>query len=181
MTGTPRGFSLSAMQGGPGQPPPGMPAFPGMNPMQAGGMAFPQAFPSFGGHAVQMPAGWGMPGQPGMMTTGMPGTDDGSGGHGVGPMRRGRGGFPQRMPGPYDRQRPRFGSQSGRLSPPRGMGGMMGMQAGMMPVGRGAMKFADAPGMQGAIGPQEAVQGRSVKSYQDLDAVAGGGGGELNY
>lgn len=32
-----------------------------------------------------------------------------------------------------------------------------------------------------AIGPSEAVQGRSLKSYEDLDAVAGSGGGELNY
>jgi hypothetical protein len=25
------------------------------------------------------------------------------------------------------------------------------------------------------------VQGRSIKSYEDLDAVGGGGSGELNY
>jgi hypothetical protein len=31
------------------------------------------------------------------------------------------------------------------------------------------------------VGPREAVQGRSLKSYEDLDAVAGGGSGELNY
>lgn len=31
------------------------------------------------------------------------------------------------------------------------------------------------------MGPREAVQGRSLKSYEDLDHVAGGGGGELNY
>jgi hypothetical protein len=31
------------------------------------------------------------------------------------------------------------------------------------------------------VGPREAVQGRSLKSYEDLDAVAGGGNGELNY
>lgn len=29
--------------------------------------------------------------------------------------------------------------------------------------------------------PREAVQGRSLKSYEDLDAVGGAGGGELNY
>lgn len=33
----------------------------------------------------------------------------------------------------------------------------------------------------GAPGPREAVAGRSLKSYEDLDAVGGGGGGELNY
>ena len=66
-----------------------------------------------------------------------------------------------------------------------GMPGMMPGMPGMMPMGRpGGMKWADGAGAQG-IGPQEAVQGRQVKSYQDLDAVgggaAGGGGGELNY
>lgn len=35
-------------------------------------------------------------------------------------------------------------------------------------------------GQQG-VGPREAVQGRSIKSYEDLDAVGGPGGGELNY
>ncbi|KAG7292976.1 hypothetical protein NEMBOFW57_003021 [Staphylotrichum longicolle] len=32
-----------------------------------------------------------------------------------------------------------------------------------------------------AVGPREAVQGRTLKSYEDLDQVSGGGGGELNY
>jgi hypothetical protein len=47
--------------------------------------------------------------------------------------------------------------------------------------------FADAMGdgggghQQAAMGPREAVQGRSLKSYEDLDAVGGSGGGELNY
>ena len=51
-----------------------------------------------------------------------------------------------------------------------------------MPMtGRGANpKWGDGAGAQG-IGPQEATQGRSVKSYQDLDAVGGAGSGELNY
>ena len=31
------------------------------------------------------------------------------------------------------------------------------------------------------MGPREAVQGRSIKSYEDLDAVGGGGGSELDY
>ena len=35
----------------------------------------------------------------------------------------------------------------------------------------------------GAMGPTEAVQGRSLKSYEDLDAAVekGGGTGELDY
>ena len=31
------------------------------------------------------------------------------------------------------------------------------------------------------VGPREAVQGRSIKSYEDLDAAGGAGTGELNY
>ena len=155
--GTPRGFNLSNM-------PPAM-SFPGLNQG-----AFP-GFANFGPHAVQVPAGWA----PGMMT-GMPGDDGGAGGHATGPIRRGAGGrFANRAPGPYDRRGPRY-SNGGRLSPPRG-----GMPPGMMVAGRpGSMKWADGAGAQG-IGPQEAVQGRSVKSYQDLDAVGGGPGGELDY
>lgn len=43
----------------------------------------------------------------------------------------------------------------------------------------GAGGFPDAA--QQAMGPREAVQGRSLKSYEDLDAVGGAGSGELNY
>lgn len=46
--------------------------------------------------------------------------------------------------------------------------------------GGGAGKWGDGVGAQ-TVGPREAVQGRSLKSYEDLDAVGGGGGGELNY
>lgn len=45
-------------------------------------------------------------------------------------------------------------------------------------VGPGGFPDTGAP--QG-MGPREAVQGRSLKSYEDLDAVGGAGGGELNY
>ncbi|OKL58711.1 hypothetical protein UA08_06045 [Talaromyces atroroseus] len=48
--------------------------------------------------------------------------------------------------------------------------------------GAGAGSALDAGGGQQAMmGPREAVQGRSLKSYEDLDAVGGSGGGELNY
>lgn len=98
----------------------------------------------------------------------------------------------------------------GRLSPVRGMPGMyvggggpmggglggrfpMNAQGGGMPYippGHPAAKmmpagpFPDAMGVgngQQGMGPREAVQGRSLKSYEDLDAVGGAGGGELNY
>ena len=46
--------------------------------------------------------------------------------------------------------------------------------------GGGAGKWGDGVGAQ-TVGPREAVQGRSLKSYEDLDAVGGVVGGELNY
>lgn len=45
--------------------------------------------------------------------------------------------------------------------------------------GGGAGKWGDG-GAQ-TVGPREAVQGRTIKKYDDLDAVEGGAGGELNY
>ncbi|KAI1005504.1 hypothetical protein K3495_g2714 [Podosphaera aphanis] len=82
---------------------------------------------------------------------------------GGGPNRR-SGGRQNVRPGPYDR-RPR---ETGRLSPPGG-------------VRRGAGRWADGASGGATVGPREAVQGRVLKSYEDLDAVAGGGSGELNY
>ena len=102
--------------------------------------------------------------------SGMGGDDDR---HGAGPMRRNNQGsrYSSRAAGPYDRQqkdaRGMRWSGSGRLTPPRGSGARPG-------TGR----FTD--GGSAAIGPREAVQGRSLKSYEDLDA-AGGSVGELNY
>jgi len=132
-----------------------------MNGMAAiPGFGAPGQFPPFlAGHAVQAPAGW--------MASG----DD----RGVGPIRRGGGNFNNPRPGPYDR-RPRdqrWGRDGGgRLSPPgAGLGGRMS----------GAGRWGDGAAGGAAIGPSEAVQGRSLKSYEDLDAVAGSGGGELNY
>lgn len=95
-------------------------------------------------------------------------------GAGGGPIRRGgRQYAPNARAGPYDRrQNPRYG-ENGRLSPPPGSrrGGMSS----------GAGRWGDGAAGGAAVGPREAVQGRSLKSYEDLDAVAGGGSGELNY
>jgi hypothetical protein len=162
--GTPRGFNLGQMPMNGFQPygPPGN--FNG--------------FQNFGSHQVQMPGGW-MPGNQGMMMDG-----GGEGMHSVGPMRRGGGRFQQRQPGPYDRRGPRYGGQNnGRLSPSNrsGGGGMgMGMGMGRGGFGGGPGRWGDGAGAQ-TVGPKEAVQGRSLKSYEDLDAVGGGGGAELNY
>ncbi|KAH7319971.1 hypothetical protein B0I35DRAFT_430281 [Stachybotrys elegans] len=90
-----------------------------------------------------------------------PMSDDRSGG---GPVRRGgmSNGRGQFRSGPYDR---RGGGN-------RWDGGGRGRPGGS--------RWGDGAG-GAASGPREAVQGRSLKSYEDLDHVAGGGGGELNY
>lgn len=81
---------------------------------------------------------------------------------GVGPMRTNNRAFMQnggyRMPGPYARNG-------------RGRGPSMsnGRPMGMMEGGAATM------------GPNEAVVGRSLRSYEDLDADKGEGTGELNY
>lgn len=79
-----------------------------------------------------------------------------------GPVRRGGmpGGRGQFRSGPYDR---------------RGGGRYDGGRNRV-----GGSRWGDGAGAA-AGGPREAVQGRSLKSYEDLDHVAGGGGGELNY
>ncbi|KAI1344980.1 hypothetical protein F5Y15DRAFT_13337 [Xylariaceae sp. FL0016] len=88
---------------------------------------------------------------------------------GGGPIRRGGAGGGRYMnrSGPYDRRQPQ-----GRWNQEQGAGRGRG--------GGGRWGDGAAPG-GAAIGPREAVQGRSLKSYEDLDHVAGGGGGELNY
>jgi hypothetical protein len=107
----------------------------------------------------------------------MPGTEDDR--HGTGPMRRtGTNRFGQRPPGPYDRPNKdarnggRGWNAGGRLTPPRGGG----------QGGRGQIlnRFSDGGGAA-AMGPREAVQGRSLKSYEDLDAAGGSGTGALDY
>ncbi|KAL5338872.1 hypothetical protein BJX70DRAFT_365372 [Aspergillus crustosus] len=167
-TGTPRGFSLSSMvpfANGPNVPP-----------------GFGLSVPGFGGLANQSWAANGLPG------------GDHAGLHQPGVMRRGGGRFNNRS-GPYDRRGNRHGQQgAGRMSPGRSLGsGRFPPTAGVpyIPAGHpaaaafaGAGGFPDAmgsgPGQQ-AMGPREAVQGRSLKSYEDLDAVGGAGSGELNY
>lgn len=93
-----------------------------------------------------------------------------------GPDRRGGRQFQgNSRPGPYDRSQrvPRYGENNGgRASPPPGS-----RRGGSMAGGR----WGDGAAGGAAVGPREAVQGRSLKSYEDLDAVAGGGSGELNY
>lgn len=97
------------------------------------------------------------------------GQGSGWGGRG-GPDRRGAGGRYQEQRGPYDRRgdNRRYGPESGRLTPP-------GAKPGSgRPIGG---RYDGA----GSTGPREAVAGRSLKSYEDLDAVGGNAGGELNY
>jgi hypothetical protein len=103
-------------------------------------------------------------------TGGPPGDDDR---HGAGPRRTGNR-FNARPPGPYDRQNKdqrnaRWNGGSGRLTPPRG-----GPRPMMNP------RFSE--GGPGNVGPREAVQGRALKSYEDLDAAGtGNGSAELDY
>lgn len=134
----------------------GLAGMPGM----AGFGGAPGGLPNFfAGHPVQAPMGW-------------PGAMDGRGG---GPIRRGGRQFQNTSrTGPYDRRprEQRWGVDSGRLTPP-GAGSRGGMPGGG--------KWGDGAAGGAAVGPREAVQGRSLKSYEDLDAVAGSGSGELNY
>lgn len=156
-TGTPRGFSLASL---PYAPNGNMPTFP----------------PS------------GMPGMMGAHAGGWNGNAMGHDGglHQPGPMRRGQN--RNNRPGPYDRRR--FNG-SGRLSPPRGMPGMYGggrlpPPGVSIPAGHPAANMAAANSFPdsssgGPMAPREAVQGRSLKSYEDLDAVDASGSGELQY
>ncbi|KAL9623153.1 MAG: hypothetical protein Q9160_002468 [Pyrenula sp. 1 TL-2023] len=178
-TGTPRHFNLSNMNFG----------FNNMmnaNPMAGG---FQQPFVAqnanqnaFLSNALQV----GMDGAPGM--------------HHPGVMRRGGNRMNNTRPGPYDRRgnNPRnFNNRSGSTGG-FGMGVPMTVPGGG-PVGMGYLaqgggggggKWGDGAAGGMAMGPREAVQGRSIKSYEDLDAqpaaaATGGatnaGGGELDY
>ncbi|KAJ5900041.1 hypothetical protein N7495_004785 [Penicillium taxi] len=151
---TPRGFSLQ-----------GMP-YPGVIPggFQPGGMAGLVGSGTWNGN-MMMP-------------------NDGANLHHPGAMRRGQHRHNNRT-GPYDRRRNNTG---GRMSPGR-YGASRLPQAGMtLPPGHPANMlpanpFPDAmgTGTGQALPPREAVQGRSLKSYEDLDAVEASGSGELNY
>ena len=154
-TGTPRAFQLQQHM-------------PMGFPMAAGvpGNAMPGMF------AQGMPP-QGMPGWPaGMSMPGMPGIQGG-----VGPMRNhGRNMMNGRMSGlPYARN----DGRGSRMGGGRGMGSMSmagGMSMGMPGVGGPGLE-----GGMGAMGPTEAVQGRSLRSYEDLDAAGDKGTGELDY
>jgi uncharacterized C2H2 Zn-finger protein len=116
---------------------------------------------------------------------------DGMNGHSAGPVRRGRGGYGNRS-GPYDR------NQRNMQRGYNNMGGMI-QNMGMMPNsylaqgGKPGGKWGDGTSNPlAAMGPQQATQGRSIKSYEDLDAQpdggrpvvsggAAGGGAELDY
>ncbi|PQE24708.1 arsenite resistance Ars2 protein [Rutstroemia sp. NJR-2017a WRK4] len=133
----------------------------GLNPMQ--GFIPPTGFPPFlAGHAVQAPMNW----------------TAGGDNRGPGPIRRGAGRYQTNArTGPYDRRpnpQQRWDPTAGRLSPP-GTGRRGGAATS------GSTRWGD--GAQGGttVGPREATAGRSLKSYEDLDAVAGAGSGELNY
>ncbi|KAK5694253.1 hypothetical protein LTR97_009875 [Elasticomyces elasticus] len=155
-TGTPRGFQLQMQQGM---------GFPGgMNGGMVGGSMTPGMF---AGAPGMMPAGWGPPGAAAahvgfgpLRTMGGRNNFTGmNGGFGNGVMRG----------GPYQR------------SDARGQRGLPMMNGG----GRG-MGMPGMPGMEGgagAMGPKEAVQGRSLRSYEDLDADSGNGKvtSELDY
>ena len=144
--GTPRGFSLQNMA---------------MNVM------------SFNTNAManmpNMPPGFA-PGMQNNMST------EGNQGHSTGPIRRGGNRFNNRQ-NPYDRnQRTMSRGYSSNMSGlARNMmdGGQMGFIA--QGGGGGGGRWGDgAGGGLNAVGPREAVQGRSIKSYEDLDAAPGG-------
>ncbi|ODH45161.1 hypothetical protein ACO22_00367 [Paracoccidioides brasiliensis] len=199
-TGTPRGFNLANMPFGFGNGPmPGGTSFHGLPPSATGFAGFMNG----AGH----PGNWA---GNGLSMTGSAPSGDPSALHSSGVIRRGNRYSGNRI-GPYDRRGGRFGaggsggSMNGneRLSPIR-IGGMF-TAGGRLPstgaayippghpaaiaAGAGGGGFAPGSGRWGdgaggsaqAMGPKEAVQGRSLKSYEDLDAVGGAGSGELNY
>jgi hypothetical protein len=128
---------------------------PGMN--SNGGPPNPAQLAAFFGAGGTLP-GWGGAGE-----------DER---HGSGPRRTGNRYNNTRVPGPYDRQskdgRNARWPSSGRLTPPRG---------GRPPIGN--PRFSE--GGTATLGPREAVQGRALKSYEDLDAAGAGEGAALDY
>ncbi len=123
-----------------------------------------------------------MMGMPGMQTpfnAGFSADGMNGGSHTGGPIRRGGGRYGNRT-GPYDRN-----SRNNQ----RGYNNMGGLLRGSLPPGLnpafiaqggggGGGKWGDgAGGGMNAMGPREAVQGRSIKSYEDLDAAPNGAAG----
>ncbi|RMZ77997.1 hypothetical protein DV737_g4077, partial [Chaetothyriales sp. CBS 132003] len=151
-TGTPRGFNLQTMGVG-----------MGMNPMNM--MAFNQ------NAMMNMASMGGLPGVTLAGTDGANGTH-----HSGGPVRRGGGRFGNRS-GPYDRSS--RNSQRG-FNNMAGMVRMAGVNPGFIAQGGGGAggKWGDGgANRQEAMGPEEAIQGRSIKRYDDLDAQPTGGSG----
>ncbi len=180
-SGTPRGFNLQNYSMNSSLPP--MPGFP--MPGAAGGSPGAAAFNVFNPVAMQVPGSWQPPG----------GLNLGSLGGGQGPIRRGgpnisSGGRYNNRAGPYDR-RPamRWNPDSGLTGNPMHGGSRSGRSAGGGPGGfasgaglpGGPGRWGDGAGGSAAVGPREAIQGRTIKSYEDLDQAGGGGSGELNY
>lgn len=189
-TGTPRGFNLSTVPVGLGN---------NNGPMAGGVHNLPS---STGGMPGFVNAGsWA---GNGMAMANAAATGSGQSAlHNPGVIRRG-GRHGGARSGPYDRRGGRGGhgpGMNGRLSPVRmfGAGGRMphnaaaayippghpaaaaaGLAAGGIAPGGGRWGDNAGGGAQ-AMGPKEAVQGRILKSYEDLDAVGGPGSGELNY
>lgn len=101
---------------------------------------------------------------PGM---GNDGAANGANGHSTGPVRRGGGRFNNRQ-GPYDKNNRRgYGNM-----------GMMNGRMGFIAQGGGGSggRWGDGAGpSMNVIGPKEAVQGRAIRSYDDLDAPPAGG------
>ena len=104
------------------------------------------------------------------------GNPDGANGHTGGPVRRGGRGYGNR-PGPYDR---------GQRNMQRGFNNVQGMINNMQPpygsiIAQGGFKsggkWGDGAGGLNAQAPIEAVKGRSIRSYEDLDAQPDGGRG----
>lgn len=123
------------------------------------------------------------------------GVGDMGGMHNPGAVRRG-GRFNNsnnNRSGPYDRNN-RGGMQRGYSGSSMGGTGMRmpsggtGMGMGFLAQGGGGGGGKWGDGAVGGSGPREAVQGRSIKSYEDLDAQpsnggggTGAGGAELDY
>lgn len=96
--------------------------------------------------------------------------------HTGGPIRRGGGRFSNRA-GPYDRngRNPGFHNR-GTGNVPGPMGGRMDMRYIAQGGGGAGGKWGDGAGQaMNVIGPKEAVQGRQLRSYEDLDAMPSGG------
>ena len=127
---------------------------------------------------------------PGMMPMGMPGWNPAMGPMpgmtGVGPVRnQGRNNFNSRMPGPYARNDGRGNRPGGGRGPNIPVPGMAAGGFGGVPAFGAIGGVIGMAGPDGSIGPSEAVAGRSLKSYEDLDAAGDGGKGgaavELDY